>query len=1344
MANSKDLELKLNDSSQVIRDSYTVKLAEKDQVSLNITGDVAGQVAYAPKGNDIVVTVYNKQEHEDATEEYTYSRVKTTYAETSAEGATTKTYSVTTVTENLTNGEWVAASDSKTEAYTPKEGETVNTKDPSYAYTKTTTYLTKSNKDITSSVDSSYKFVANNGKAAEGTSPAVAATEEYNYKEEHAVWTKTTTGSGESAKTTYSYHTETSTYDFTNNKWGDAVKSAESEAQDTAPTGVTFKENETTASTASVYTQIVHKLPSSASYKPTTDDTFVASNEVSEKVLDTVMTTVTYKNGNLVGSEGFTKLKSKDYNNIDLLSQNYEIKGDSKGNFNGTWMNEFSTSTTGVDKFNMGTGSDKITFSGYYGDDTVVTNKGEKLNLVFDDASKVDYDIKGNDVVLTTKSQLSYYATVKFDHDYIYDSRSTETNGIISIVNKLDSATYVDKDNNTIDLATYKALSKKQQANYTYKEGTLKLEIIDWSNGKKYFGTNDLYKFDDQTVKFSLDSTEIKGVNSDDDFYYDQEKQYVKLSDFKVYEVYADDKVVDVTSAYMTAIKDVTDGGDAVNKEYLNHMADSTVKLTNYAKADNGSVVTVGSEKLADHNYDVAMAAGKTSYKGTWLNENIVAGKEAESFAMGSGKDSITIDASDAFGEKTVTLSEKEDLTINVKATDVKAKDFANNRYFTKVVGNDLVISIYNASGWQNDSEDPKKSTKLGSIKIKNWAKTNSDVKALNLVATLQDSTVTFDLLNEKKGDVANPTVIYNSTNGNIDKNATSLTTSRLSDYIDLTGTKVTKVNSGAGNDTVVSNELNNKLNLGTGSNKIVFGTNFGKDEVTVNNGETLDLDFATGATLAFSTNGKDLIVSADATGKNTVTVKNFVGKATGAKLTIDGNDIYNVAAFKALTTYKANDAVKGKIKGSALNDNINASDYISANGVKGLTINSGSGNDKVVGTNYNDTVKASSLVGQSATVTENGGTNKVTFGKGNDVFTAGGYSSNTVNMGVGNNKAFLASDGVNKLTVGNGANEVTVSAGYNTIKAGNGGNKITLSDGINKVTTGKGKETFTISSGNNTINAGAGEVVANITNAGYNVITAKNGKNQAGTFNLGGTGYTKVTSGAGADTYTINANGTNVINSGAGADKFIISNGTNIITAKSGKKEVDTFNITGGNNVITSGSGADVFNITGGTSVINGGAGNDVYKVAATAYGNVDIADTKGANELVFSSITTGSKGDVKVYFDVEVGKKGKAVYSEMVFSKTATTTTFDVAGVDVLNKKSISKLTYAGATYDIKASELDKLAADVAGWLSNKGYASTDEVFATPKTTDDIATLVAKYDTFATNGYQMPTAQS
>ena len=646
MANSKDLELKLNDSSQVIRDSYTVKLAEKDQVSLNITGDVAGQVAYAPKGNDIVVTVYNKQEHEDATEEYTYSRVKTTYAETSAEGATTKTYSVTTVTENLTNGEWVAASDSKTEAYTPKEGETVNTKDPSYAYTKTTTYLTKSNKDITSSVDSSYKFVANNGKAAEGTSPAVAATEEYNYKEEHAVWTKTTTGSGESAKTTYSYHTETSTYDFTNNKWGDAVKSAESEAQDTAPTGVTFKENETTASTASVYTQIVHKLPSSASYKPTTDDTFVASNEVSEKVLDTVMTTVTYKNGNLVGSEGFTKLKSKDYNNIDLLSQNYEIKGDSKGNFNGTWMNEFSTSLTGVDKFNLGTGSDKITFSGYYGDDTVVTNKGEKLNLVFDDANTVKYDIDGNDVVLTTKSQLSYYATVKFDHDYIYDSRSTETKGIISIVDKLDSATYVDKDNNTIDLATYKALLKEQQANYTYKEGTLKLEIIDWSNGKKYFGTNDLYKFDDQTVKFSLDSTEIKGVNSDEDFYYDQEKQYVKLSDFKVYEVYADDKVVDVTSAYMTAIKDVKDGGDAVNRKYLTHKADSTVKLTNYAKVDNGSVVTVNgseTETLASHPYDVAMAYDEktkkyaTSYKGTWLNENIVAGKEAESFAMGSG-----------------------------------------------------------------------------------------------------------------------------------------------------------------------------------------------------------------------------------------------------------------------------------------------------------------------------------------------------------------------------------------------------------------------------------------------------------------------------------------------------------------------------------------------------------------------------------------------------------------------------------------------------------------------------------------------------------------------------------
>ena len=96
------------------------------------------------------------------------------------------------------------------------------------------------------------------------------------------------------------------------------------------------------------------------------------------------------------------------------------------------------------------------------------------------------------------------------------------------------------------------------------------------------------------------------------------------------------------------------------------------------------------------------------------------------------------------------------------------------------------------------------------------------------------------------------------------------------------------------------------------------------------------------------------------------------------------------------------------------------------------------------------------------------------------------------------------------------------------------------------------------------------------------------------------------------------------------------------------------------------------------------------------------------------------------------------------MVFTTNgaSSSTSFDqIAGVDVLNKKSIAKLTYQvgteDATYDIKTSELDKLAADVAGWLSKNGYASTDDVFAAEKTAGDIAKLVGAYNAFANNGY-------
>ena len=522
---------------------------------------------------------------------------------------------------------------------------------------------------------------------------------------------------------------------------------------------------------------------------------------------------------------------------------------------------------------------------------------------------------------------------------------------------------------------------------------------------------------------------------------------------------------------------------------------------------------------------------------------------------------------------------------------------------------------------------------------------------------------------------------------------------------------KATSYKGSALNEVISSTENNETFNMGTGKDTIKFDLSkgIGEDVITANKGEKLNLQFFETVITDnvssevpivikpenYSIVGKDLVLTFDDTPateetpaiKNKVTIKNAASKDLGADIFVNGTDIYKDPEFTIFTFYEDSVNKKGAITGTAVSDEINVQNYESPNGVNGVKINSGSGSDQITGSYYNDTINAKSLAGQSATITEYGGSNKITTGKGNDVVTTMNYSSNNINVGAGNNTVTLNSIGTNKVSAGAGNDTIYADQGTNTIKAGNGNNVIGVggtatwiesenkykfeanqqpASSVNKITTGKGADSIGIFGGNNTINTGAGSDVVSLY-GGSNIVTSKSGKKDKATFNIAGGEYNKVTSGSG----------------------------------------VDIFNITGGDrNVINSGAGNDEFYITGGSrNVINGGKGNDIYDLsnfsASANNDSIIVTDTAGSNTFKFAD-------RFNLFFDVKINKNyaknGKYTVGKEFFfegtSGTGTSATNYEIDVIAKNSKSMTDIRVGDNKY---ALNVDGLAQSVASWLGS-----------------------------------------
>ncbi len=595
-----------------------------------------------------------------------------------------------------------------------------------------------------------------------------------------------------------------------------------------------------------------------------------------------------------------------------------------------------------------------------------------------------------------------------------------------------------------------------------------------------------------------------------------------------------------------------------------------------------------------------------------------------------------------------------------------------------------------------------------------------------------------------------------------IAENAQGLETkySILKDAIIDMGTITTAQYTGSKyNEAITIGNTNTVITMG-GSNNIINynAADMGNSIINLTKGENLNLEF-TGdvSTMDYSVDDNDnLILSL---GGKTITINSYMTGKTGANVQINGYDMYDwdeistsLAALASASTYTAIEAMenKGRVQGSDMSDYFNMTGYISESD-KGVTIKSGAGDDRVVGSSYNDTVNIKS---GNNTVIESEGVNKITTGAGNDQLISTGTASNTANLGDGNNDVTLTNTGVNKITTGKGNDNFDVEDGTNNIKVKEGNNVFDISGGSNNITTGKGNDYFELITSENIIKSGAGNDIFDIY-GGVNKITTSGKKTDVAQINVyqginniktgasndvyevtNGTntidsgagndyielnnGSNTVKSGAGNDTLNIGG-GVNIADTGAGDDIAIVDNGTNSIKLGAGK---DTITLSGGDNIIDAGAGDDTIKLIGGTNTVLGGAGKDTYDLTEFNFADdAVISDSKGISTFKFANLTAldgleTSDGNTYSFFANVTLDNSKLGYSVNGYTITQDTVTDGaIAGRNANDiYVAMGKNKSVDITADTKTYSLDTatLASDVASWISNTShsYASVDDL--------------------------------
>ena len=478
---------------------------------------------------------------------------------------------------------------------------------------------------------------------------------------------------------------------------------------------------------------------------------------------------------------------------------------------------------------------------------------------------------------------------------------------------------------------------------------------------------------------------------------------------------------------------------------------------------------------------------------------------------------------------------------------------------------------------------------------------------------------------------------------------------------IDLTGTTITQLYTGAGNDDIqikVTDDIINPLHskylpntvdralqvlsgdgadvIDASQSQLAVNIHSGNDEDIVRGGEGGDVIYGGDARdILFGGDGNDYLFGEVYDADPLINISSDIIFGDHGKVdVVDSNNvIYTIASSvfnfddRKLAITDVIDSVASVASLKAGDDEIVAGEgnNIVLGGLGSDTITTGSSEDIVLG----DTGIVQYVQGQLDAVTATGatgGNDTITTGEGNDLVMAGGNDSglDIINTGIGTDTIFGdtgVADYTNNVfrtdSAASGTDDITDLDGDSRVLAGGGIDIITLADGNHDILADTGSFDYEVGlftadengSGDDVVTTGAGNQRI-LGGNGADTITTTSGNNyilgDTGTFQFSGDVLTKaVAEGINGAVDIINSgDGDNIILAGGGSDSISSGNGFDIILGDNGfwdgtNQRLESISDDDlGNDIISAGSGG---------SLISAGLGDDEI----TTNGIIGIAET-------------------------------------------------------------------------------------------------------------------------------------
>ena len=519
----------------------------------------------------------------------------------------------------------------------------------------------------------------------------------------------------------------------------------------------------------------------------------------------------------------------------------------------------------------------------------------------------------------------------------------------------------------------------------------------------------------------------------------------------KLINVTFDSEIQDMYKVHVSGSTVTIDNTDAYHYNFKNisRLEDVNFKVTRSEGALHpGEVQFEGTLKTLCDDFIVWTPTKGNKVDGSIFDDNIIIGEYDNALAINAGKGDDIIDGTQyndtltggeginvinlyttkEFGDDVVVLTKGEQLTL--KVVDQDAEDAHWNYTYSHIVGNDLVVDVYDDEiEWAQDEygnnypNNLDQINKTGSVTIKNYTK--KDVMTNDGALLITDNNVNSTPENLRTG-------IYNVVVMDKDHfNKASYTGTWMNDEVHADKFKVYKkgvevttetegfekvkgatinladapfggmnyaegsiyadtLKGGNGSDMFEGGKGNDVMTGGKGSNSVIHNYEDGADTYNMTKDETLGIRFngvsESEIQFEYANNNKDLKVFYEDDGGNeagSVTIKNFASKNITNGAVVYGDELNGIDLTTddvAITTIVDPDWKGNTVKGTWMNDMIDASGYTNAKG-KGLTLNGGDGDNYVIGSNYGDTL------------TGGVGSDWLQGGQGNDKLTGGAES---------------------------------------------------------------------------------------------------------------------------------------------------------------------------------------------------------------------------------------------------------------------------------------------------------------------------------------------------------------